>query len=336
MTARFDTINRLDQVGPDERARSPARSKANPRRTTLKVAMNELGGYRNTVAVALTGSRHRCQGRGRRGGVLAMRARTNPSDFESVDARVIERTDQPGPRHRTRLATAVSGGLTVKDRRRAQGRPGVQRCQLVHTRPLLASIPGLYGLSGMARRPGSPYGVYKPGHRAGRPRSPVRAHAHARRLDQDDRQVDSAAPASGDPDPRPSPPPLEPHLAEGRYTYDPAAATVDVPLGRVVGTRSGDKGGNANLGVFVRSPEAWAWLDSWLTVERLGELLPEAGALEITRYRFPNVLALNFVIHGLLQEGVAASTRQDGQAKAVGEWLRSRIAPIPATLLADD
>ena len=87
--------------------------------------------------------------------------------------------------------------------------------------------------------------------------------------------------------------------------------------------------------MFVRSPEAWPWLDSFLTVERLGELLPEAGELEITRHRFPNVLALNFVIHGLLQEGVAASTRQDGQAKAVGEWLRSRVVPIPATLLPD-
>ena len=51
---------------------------------------------------------------------------------------------------------------------------------------------------------------------------------------------------------------------------------------------------------------------------------------------FPKIRALNFVIPGLLQEGVAASTRQDGQAKALGEWLRSRVAPIPAKLLTDD
>ena len=101
------------------------------------------------------------------------------------------------------------------------------------------------------------------------------------------------------------------------------------------GTRSGDKGGDANLGVFVRTDEAWAWLDEFLTVERLRELLPgDRPTSPIDRYRFPKIRSLNFVIHGLLEEGVAASTRQDAQAKALGEWLRARVVPIPAGLLA--
>jgi len=114
----------------------------------------------------------------------------------------------------------------------------------------------------------------------------------------------------------------------------PSGPTVDRPLGALVGTRSGDKGGDANVGVFVRTDDAWPWLDAFLTVDRLRELLPEAADLAIERYRFPKIRSLNFVIRGLLEEGVAASTRQDAQAKAVGEWLRARVVPIPAGLLA--
>jgi hypothetical protein len=110
------------------------------------------------------------------------------------------------------------------------------------------------------------------------------------------------------------------------------SAQVEVPLGAFLGTRSGDKGGDANLGVYARSDAGWAWLDAELTTERLRELLPETAGLAIDRYRFANVRALNFVIRGLLQEGVAASTRQDAQAKALGEWLRARIVLVPASV----
>ena len=97
--------------------------------------------------------------------------------------------------------------------------------------------------------------------------------------------------------------------------------------------RSGDKGGNANLGVFARSDEAWAWIDEFLTVERLRELLPEVSGLPVDRHRLPGLRSLNFLIHGLLEEGVAASTRQDGQAKSLGEWLRARHVDLPEVLL---
>ena len=109
--------------------------------------------------------------------------------------------------------------------------------------------------------------------------------------------------------------------------------TEHVPLGSVFGTRSGDKGGNANLGVFARSNEAWEWLDSELTTEMLQELLPETAGLQVDRHRLANVRSLNFVIHDLLDEGVAASTRQDAQAKALGEWLRARHVDLPTSLL---
>jgi hypothetical protein len=102
----------------------------------------------------------------------------------------------------------------------------------------------------------------------------------------------------------------------------------------VFGTRSGDKGGNANLGIFARSDAAWAWLDQFLDVPRLRSLLPEVAELEVDRHRLPSLRSLNFVIHGLLEEGVAASTRQDPQAKGLGEWLRARHVDLPTALLA--
>jgi hypothetical protein len=86
--------------------------------------------------------------------------------------------------------------------------------------------------------------------------------------------------------------------------------------------------------VYARTDAGWAWLDAELTVDQLRALLPETVDLGIDRYRYPNLRALNFVIRGLLQEGVAASTRQDAQAKALGEWLRARIVGVPESVLS--
>jgi hypothetical protein len=108
-----------------------------------------------------------------------------------------------------------------------------------------------------------------------------------------------------------------------------------VPLGTVCAARSGDKGGNANVGLWTRRDREFAWLRGFLTVERIRELLPEAAALAIDRYELPNLRALNFVIVGLLGQGVASCTRPDPQAKGLGEYLRSRLVDIPVTLLEE-
>lgn len=105
------------------------------------------------------------------------------------------------------------------------------------------------------------------------------------------------------------------------------------PLGRIAAARSGDKGGNANVGVWTRDPAAFGWLREYLTTDRVRELIPEAAALPVHRYELPNLSALNFVLVGLLGDGVAASARPDPQAKGLGEYLRSRLADIPASLL---
>jgi hypothetical protein len=126
--------------------------------------------------------------------------------------------------------------------------------------------------------------------------------------------------------PIPAAPPADP-------AADPGGPTENVPLGRLCGARSGDKGGAANVGLWAVSPAAYAWLRRYLTVSRFKELLTEASALPVERHELPNLLALNFVVPGLLAPGVSATTRPDAQAKGLGEYLRSRLVPVPSDLL---
>jgi len=100
-------------------------------------------------------------------------------------------------------------------------------------------------------------------------------------------------------------------------------STTKFRIGERFGARSGDKGGDANLGVWARTDEDYEWLAQTLSSARLKELLPELKDLKVERHPLPNLRAVNFVVRGLLGEGVAASTRFDPQAKALGEWLRS-------------
>jgi Acyclic terpene utilisation family protein AtuA len=312
VTARFDTIE-LDQAGPDRvRIRG---AKGEPPPPTLKVAMNEVGGYRNDIGVALTG--------------LDLEAKAHlvedafweacpytRSDFASVTTRVV-RTDKADPA--TNEEAVAVWRLTLKD-------PDERKVGRAVSNALvelgLATIPGFFGVGGGPRE-GRAYGVYRP---ALVPAELVPQHVVV--LGDDRTVVDSVAPAPGSSTVAVAP-------APGPTAAPPGGDTLAAPLGRVVGARSGDKGGNANLGVFARSDEGWAWLDSFLTVDRLRALLPETADLAVDRYRLPALRSLNFVLHGLLQEGVAASTRQDAQAKSLGEWLRARVVDIPTVLLPD-
>ena len=307
VSARFDTIQ-LEQIARD-RVRISG-TKGEPPPSTLKVAMNEVGGFRNDMAIALTG--------------LDIEAKAelveaafweacpyNPEDFASVTTRVI-RTDKVDPASNEEAIALWRITLKDPDERKV-GRAVANAV----TEIALATIPGLFGVSG-GPSGGSAYGVYRP---ALVPAELGPQHVVILRGEQT--VIDSVAPQA------------TVHVVgrAGPSAIAPSGPAQRMPLGRLFGARSGDKGGNANLGVFARSDEAWAWLDAFLTTDKLCELLPETAALTVDRYRLPSIRSLNFVIHDLLQEGVAASTRQDSQAKSLGEWLRSRIVDIPTALL---
>nr|WP_262843121.1 acyclic terpene utilization AtuA family protein [Sphaerisporangium corydalis] len=299
-TARFDTI-RLTQEGPDRVRVSGVRGEAPP--DTLKVAVNHLGGYRNTMTLVLTGLDIEAKARLAEESVFARVPR------EAFDQVHVELTPLGAPEGSLALLR-----ITVMDADRNRAGRAFSSA-VVETG--LAGYPGFYGLT----PPGdaSAYGVYWP---AAVPRRAVQAEVWS----GDDLvwreppalPVDRPATAVplGGPD----------HGPSGEAGVDRG---VVAPLGSVAGARSGDKGGNANLGVWVRTAEEYAWLEAFLTVERLQALLPATAALRVDRHRLPNLLALNFVVHGLLGRGVAASPRLDAQAKSLGEELRACLVPIP-------
>ncbi len=310
VTARFDTIE-LTQEAPDRVRVHGTRGEPPPE--TLKVAMNEVGGYRNDLAIALTGLDIEAKAALVEAAFWA-NCPFDRDDFASVTTRVV-RTDHTDPT--SNEAAVALWRCTVKD-------PDERKVGRAFSNALtetgLASIPGLFGVGG-GPSPGSPYGVYTP---ALIPADLVPARVTV--LGGPTTVVDSTAPTVTD---RPTV-----DARPGPSVAVPDGPTTMAPLGRVVGTRSGDKGGNANLGVFARTDEGWAWIAETLTTDRLRELLPEAADLPIDRHLLPAIRSMNFLIHGLLQEGVAASTRQDGQAKSLGEWLRARHVEIPDALLA--
>ena len=105
-----------------------------------------------------------------------------------------------------------------------------------------------------------------------------------------------------------------------------------IAFGRIFGTRSGDKGGCANLGVWAKTDIAFSFLNSYLSVKKLKELLPDLSEFRIERYDLPNIKSLNFYIHGILEDGISSNNRKDGQAKSLGEYLRAKHIEVPKIL----
>ncbi|HEY0936270.1 MAG TPA: acyclic terpene utilization AtuA family protein [Trebonia sp.] len=314
VVAHFDTIT-LEQQAPHRVRLSGTRGTPPP--PTLKVCVNFLGGYRNTMTLVLTGldiEEKAAWAADELFAVLGGRDR-----FAEVDVRLLrfDRPDAPG----NEQATAHLR-ITVKD-----GDPGRvgRRFSNATMELALGGYAGFHTTTPPSAE--SAYGVYWPTTVPAAEVAHVAVLPDGTRLDVPAAAVTAVA-GTGPARPGPSgaaPPPGAPPLAGDQ--------TVRAPLGRVCAARSGDKGGNANVGLWARDPAGYGWLRGYLTVERLRELLPEARDLEIRRFELPNLHALNFVITGLLGEGVASSTRPDPQAKGLGEYLRSRLAELPLSLL---
>lgn len=112
--------------------------------------------------------------------------------------------------------------------------------------------------------------------------------------------------------------------------------TVMAPLGMIAFARSEDKGRDNNCGIYAIHSEAWPWLRANLTIETLREKMSELTGLEIRRNEFPNLEAVHFVFYGYLGDGNVSNTRVDPLGKAVGEYIRALIFPIPKQLLPAD
>ncbi|MPZ84384.1 MAG: acyclic terpene utilization AtuA family protein [Actinophytocola sp.] len=298
VTSRFDTI-RLTQAGEDRVAITGVKGEAPP--DTVKVCVNTLDGFRNSMTFVLCGLDIEEKA------ALARRQLTEAVGAEGL-VWTLARTDHADADTEEAASALLHVTIKTPDPKRAKAfsRASVELA--------LASYPGFTLTSPPAD--GTPVGVYRPEYVSQQVIEQVAVLPDGERRTIDPPVTFGGAAAES---------PAEPAYQAG--------PTRRVPLGTIVGARSGDKGGDANLGVWVRDPAAYPWLAAELTVDRLRELLPEAKDLDIERHPLPNLTAVNFVLHGLLGQGVAASTRFDPQAKSLGEWLRSRHVDIPEALL---
>ncbi|TVZ97790.1 acyclic terpene utilization AtuA family protein [Streptomyces sp. BK340] len=304
VTARLDTV-RLSQEGPDRVRIEGVHGEAPP--PTLKAGLNRLGGFRNEVVFVLTGLDIEAKAdlvREQLGDALAK----SPPTEVRWDLVRTDRADADTEETASALLRLVVRDPDQQVVGRALSGAAIELA--------LASYPGFHVLAPPGK--GAPYGVFEDVY------VPHEAVDHVAVL-HDGRRV-SVAPAQDTLVPGEAPqPPLPEPLPPGPVRR--------APLGLVAGARSGDKGGNANVGVWARSGEAWRWLVHELTVDRFRQLIPESRELPVTRHVLPNLRALNFVVTGILGAGVAAQHRFDPQAKALGEWLRSRHLDIPEALL---
>ncbi|SKB07540.1 acyclic terpene utilization AtuA family protein [Aeromicrobium choanae] len=301
----------------DDRVRiSGVRGTAPP--ATTKVCLNAFGGFRNSVEFVLTGLDIEDKAAWVRAQIESALASSPPAEIVWD----LARTDKADPTSQPEAAAILRCHVKDADQNtvgRAFSGAAVEVA--------LASYPGFT----MTAPPGraAPYGIYRAAYVPQAEVPHVVVHA-------DGSRTEVAPPANFCDDVRPrAASTTEPrHKSRGE-----GGEAREIPLGRLVHARSGDKGGNANVGVWIpaahpRRAEAYAWLEDLLTEERIRELLPEAADLRIEVHPLPNLAGVNVILHGLLGEGVASSTRFDPQAKALGEWLRARIVSVPEELLA--
>jgi hypothetical protein len=307
VVARFDTLQ-LAQDGADRVRITGARGGPPPEE--LKVALNYLGGYRNTMTLVLTGLDIEDKAAWAERELFDILG--GAEQFAEADVRLL-RFDHPDAATNEQATAHLQ--ITVKDPDAAK----VGRAFSNATMQLaLGGYPGFHTTTPPSSE--SAFGVYWP--------TLVPTSVVTQYVVFPDGQTRAVPHSPTGPGTLPDPPGPDGAKAPGGHTRE-------APLGRICGARSGDKGGNANIGFWARSAGGYAWLREHLSVEKLRALLPEAAELPIHRYELPNLVALNFVVTGLLGDGVASATRPDPQAKGLGEYLRSRHLHIPVALLED-
>lgn len=303
----FDTL-KIEETGPDRVRVSGCRGSSPP--PTHKVCINTDGGFKNGMDILLTGLD--VEEKGRLFADTLFKSVGGRDQFDEVSEQII-RSDKEDPDSNDEAFGSIRIIVKSHDKNLVGRLFSAKIIELA-----LANIPGFTGRGAPAG--GGPFMIHWPALVDSRH---IREQVHVKgasvgvlptsQMDLEDIYYQKT----------PVDIPAAPSGPAGR-----------IPFGRLFGTRSGDKGGNANLGVWAKTDAAYGFLFEFLTVERLKELLPDTAEFQIERFELPNIRALNFYIHGILGDGVAASTRVDSQAKSLGEYLRAKHIDAPDELIA--
>lgn len=300
----------LTQDGPDRVRVTGARGSAAS--DTTKVGINFQRGYRGAIWLFPTGLDVDAKIE-----VLKAQAERARQD-QPVDELHFFACGQPVPDPKDQWQATVAVQVVVA----APAQETVSRFLGQFTSYGLGSIPGFYiDMTQMYSMSGQPRIDYWPG-------LVCQADVHHQVHLPDGRVVDVAPP--------PDTAPFEGQPQTTGSTADPASfgPTETVPFGQVVYARTGDKGANANLGVWARDEAAWPWLTSFLTADRLRDLLGCPADVVIERYEQPNLHGISFVLRDYFPPSGSANLALDQIGKSLGEFLRARHVDVPTTLLA--
>ncbi|RHW25998.1 DUF1446 domain-containing protein [Nocardioides immobilis] len=308
------TSLRLEQVGDDRVAVTGISGSAPPEQ--LKACLNYFAGFRNSAEFVVTGLD--CEPK-----VEWVKAQVEAALGDDRPAKVVWSGIGPVQKDaETEEGASLLLRVTAFD-------PSADKVGKALTAPIIELALGSYPGFSVTRMPGpgTAYGVYRPAYIS---RSVVQ-HTVVHH-DGSTEVID---------DPETADVPVDPQEGQRPSPYPAPMDTLTrrIPLGTFVHGRSGDKGGDANIGLWVKNDghpkyaERVTWLTKFMSRRRVRELIPEAADLDIEVYVLPNLGGVNVLIHGLLDEGVAATARFDPQAKGLAEWIRSRLVNIEGNVL---
>ncbi|MCG8490063.1 MAG: DUF1446 domain-containing protein [Sneathiellales bacterium] len=304
--SHFDTL-KIEEVGRDRVRVSGCRGSTPP--SSHKVCMNILGGYRNSMELLLTGLDIEKKAKIFTDVLFELMGGKEAFDEVSID---LIRTDKEEAMRNEEAFASLRISVKSSDPKLAGRIFSARIIELA-----LASYPGFSGRT--APGAGGPFIIHWP--------ALVESRHITEKVHMGDQTVDILPTSQLD---------LDEKLSQKKpieLAPVPSGETIEIPLGRVFGTRSGDKGGAANIGLWAKSDEAYAWAFKHLTAEKLADLMPDIAPYRVERFDLPNIRAVNFMIYGILGEGVAANDRIDGQAKTMGEYLRARRIRLPKSII---
>jgi hypothetical protein len=305
VVTRLDSV-RLESAGVDRVRLSGVRGEPAP--ANVKVGAVLSGGWRNETTFVLTGTSIEEKAQVAQD-ALWKRIPNGEKAFDTVTVRLL-RADRSDPATMEDAVALLTITVTGADRR------WVSHFSRAAVEIGLATYPGAYFTS--PPQTGTEFYVFWP--------TVMRAELFNQRVTLGERTWTVSGASNTDESPQPLPP-----TPRGERTY--SGPTRRLPLGTVLGARSGDKAGNATLGVWARNDASHAWLRSWWSEDTVRALLPEAAGCEMRLWELPRLRACGVTIIGLLGRGVAANPHLDSQAKGLGEYLRAKHMDMPTALL---
>ena len=306
--AHFDTL-KIEEVEKDKVYVSGCRGSSPPDKH--KVCINLAGGFRNGMEIILTGLDIEDKAKVFTDALFNSVGGRNQFDDVSIQ---LHRTDKENPNSNEEAMASLLVSVKSKDQNLVGRLFSAKIIELA-----LANIPGFFAQGGV--KSSGPVIIYWP--------ALVDSKHIKEKVHVDDEEIEVI-------------PTSQLELEEIYYQKEPIKIKKikkedekEIYFGEIYGTRSGDKGGCANLGVWAKNANSFAFLHDFLTVKKLKELLPDLNQYKIERFELANINSLNFYIHDILQDGVSSNDKKDGQAKSLGEYLRAKKVKVPQSIIGD-